>query len=89
MKIPVIQCEKAFVFPDATITDDDVSFVENDDYKFLSAFPLFEDGSYAPMASKDMKDWVMCIGAFVDGDPVDLLKFVKQIQEMVEKGGET
>lgn len=51
-------------------------------------FVSFEDGSYVPMASKDLDDWCICIGAYVDDEPIDLLGFAKQIQEMVEKGGE-
>lgn len=85
MQIGVIKCDKAVVFPDATMTDNAIEFTENSEYKYLSAFPILENGDFAAVASKDMKEWVLCIGAYIDGEMVDVREIAKQLQDMAIK----
>lgn len=88
MEIGVIRIDGAYVVPDSKMktTDDEVEieFIINHEYKYLSAFPIFEDGGYAPVASKDLKSWVICYGAILDGNPLPLLDVVDQLRHQCE-----
>ena len=62
--------------------DIQIRFVENKEYRFLTALPLCEDGDFMPVCSKDGKEWHHCAGAFdLDGNIVDLEEFRKLVRE--------
>ena len=82
MKYIVIKCDSAAVMPDANITNEQVEFTMNNDYKYLSAFPLCEDGSFVAMASKNLKEWAICVGAYLDGELINLNDFAKQVEAL-------
>ena len=79
----IIKINSAATVTDAVITEDGVTLRENPDYRYLSAFSeCAEDGSYIAMCSKDLKEWVVCVGAVgTDGIPLN----VKEIAEMIQK----
>lgn len=82
MNIEIVKIDSAVVMPDAEISENEISFTPNTEYKYLSAFPLCEDGSYIAVASKDMKEWVLCIGAYINGKAVDVRDIANQIAKM-------
>ena len=62
--------------------DIQIRFIENDEYRYLTALPLCEDGDFIPVCSKDGKEWHHCVGAFdFDGNIIDLEDFRKLVRE--------
>ena len=84
----IIKCDKAVVMPDVIVNNNgSYMFVENDEYKYLSSFPVVEDDGYALIASKDMRNWCLCVGAFFGDEYLIAQDIVKHIQEIDELGG--
>lgn len=86
MNIDVIKIDSACVAPDTKVDANvgdaiGIELIENDEYKYLSAFPLFENGDFAPVASKDLESWVICYGARLNGKALNLLDLVDQIKD--------
>ena len=79
--IRVWEIDSAITMCDAVISEAEedpmIHFVSNDEYKYLAFLPLFDDGSYAAVCSKDMKEWVLCVEAIRDGKSVDINKGIK------------
>lgn len=86
--MPVFKIDSATSFadmkPQIVEGEEGVMFSDNSKYKYLSAMQLCEDGSYIPMCSKDLKKWSICIGAVIDGKPVDVKELAKKIQMIME-----
>ena len=86
IKIPVIEIDGACAAPDMILGGIDgdsatIRLIENKDYKYLTAMPgLAESGDYLPLCSKDLKHWVLCMGAIKDGEKIDLIGFAKSIE---------
>ena len=87
--IPIFQVERAAAMPDVEMRGEMLKLCDNDEYKYLSAFPAgkAEDGAdlWFPMCSKDTKEWVMCFGAVIDGEQIDLRGFADEIQHICEE----
>ena len=79
----IVKINSATSLADAVITEDGLTLKENPDYNYLSAFSdLTNDGDYVAMCSKDLNEWVICVGAVgTDGIPLN----VKEIAEMIQK----
>lgn len=86
IQLPIIKCDNAASIADTMLDEENIYIPTNSEYKFLTAMPIFEDGHYCAMCSKDLKKWSICIGAIVDGKPINLLEFAEQIKEEVEHG---
>lgn len=79
---PILKCDSAVVFADAVMTNKAIEFQANDEYKYLTAFQVFDGGGYSAVASKDMKEWVLCIGAFIEGEKIDGMQIVRVITDL-------
>jgi len=57
---------------------------EYEDYKYLSAFPVWDDGNYAAICSNDLTHWSLCLSATKDGKTIDVLEIAKSLEESMK-----
>ena len=86
IKLPVMEIDSACAAPDTVFDGIDgdnaiIRLIEDKDYKYLTAMPgLTESGDYVALCSKDLKNWVVCLGAIKDGEKIDLIAFAWAIE---------
>ena len=86
IKFPVISISSAVAFADIELLADIIKAHVNKEYRYLTAMPIFEDGSYAAMCSKDMKNWSICASATdVNGEPIDVREFAIKVEQCILK----
>ena len=88
MNLIVVPIDSAVSIADADIESEKIKLIDNEKYKYLSAFPtgVKENGkeTWIPMCSDNMKKWVICVGATVKGEKLDVREIAKAIREKSE-----
>ena len=86
IKFPVISISSAVAFVDIELMGDIIKAHENKEYRYLTAMPIFDDGSYAAMCSKNMKNWSICASATdANGKPIDVREFAIKVEQCILK----
>lgn len=93
-KILIFAIDSAIAMSDANIDElydesneePKIHFTDNSEYKYLMFAPVFEDGTWAPLCSKDMDEWALCVRATKDGEDLDLMTMQAHVANNRIKG---
>lgn len=87
MKILIIEIDSAASMAEIQLTDEAMRLTENEQYKYLSFFPLQKNcHKLWPVCSKDLKEWTICAGATKDGQKLDLINLTAMFEELLDNG---